>query len=173
MCVLIVVVREAQTNNRPHMYTYYRAAMAAVVLTNILIAAPASQQSVPRTAEGKPNFEGIWQATGSAAADLQDHAARFNMPAGRSVVAGGVIPYQPWAAAKKAANFENRAKADPLAQCYIPGVPRIMYLDFPFQIFQTPQAIAITFEWSLDYRLIYTDGSAHAKDIDSWMGDSR
>ncbi len=155
------------------MYTYYRAAMAAVVLTNILIAAPASQQSVPRTAEGKPNFEGIWQASGSEAADLQDHAARFNMPAGRSVVAGGVIPYQQWAAAKKAENFENRAKADPLAQCYIPGVPRIMYLDFPFQIFQTPQAIAITFEWSLDYRLIYTDGSAHAKDIDSWMGDSR
>ena len=24
----------------------------------------------------------------------------------------------------------------------MPGVPRIMYLDFPFQIFQTPQAVA-------------------------------
>ena len=41
----------------------------------------------------------------------------------------------------------------------MPGVPRIMYLDFPFQIFQTPQAVAMTFEWSLDYRLIYTDGT--------------
>ena len=55
----------------------------------------------------------------------------------------------------------------------MPGVPRIMYLDFPFQIFQTPQAIAIAFEWSLVYRLIYTDGSPHPVDIDSWMGDSR
>jgi hypothetical protein len=25
------------------------------------------------------------------------------------------------------------------SKCYMPGVPRIMYLDFPFQIFQTPE----------------------------------
>ena len=48
-----------------------------------------------------------------------------------------------------------------------------MYLDFPFQIFQTSRAIAIAFEWELDYRLIYTDGSKHPTEIDSWMGDSR
>jgi hypothetical protein len=48
-----------------------------------------------------------------------------------------------------------------------------MYLDFPFQIFQTPQAIAMAFEWSLDYRLIHTDGTPHPQDIDAWMGDSR
>jgi hypothetical protein len=83
------------------------------------------------------------------------------------------IPYQPWAAAKKAENFQNRQKADPLGKCYMPGVPRIMYLDFPFQIFQTPQAIAMAFEWSLVYRLIHTDGSPHPNDIDAWMGDSR
>jgi len=95
------------------------------------------------------------------------------MLAGRSVVEGGQIPYQSWAAAKKAENFQNRQKADPLNQCFIPGVPRIMYLDFPFQIFQTPQAVAIAFEWSLDYRLIHTNGSPHPADLDSWMGDSR
>jgi len=95
------------------------------------------------------------------------------MLAGRSVVAGGTIPYQPWAAAKKAQNFQNRQKADPLASCYIPGVPRVMYLDFPFQIFQTSQAIAMAFEWSLDYRLIYMNVSSHPADIDSWLGDSR
>ena len=42
-----------------------------------------------------------------------------------------------------------------------------MYMDFPFQIFQTPQAVAIAFEWSLVYRLIYTDGSQHPADIES------
>jgi hypothetical protein len=147
------------------------ATIAAITLTSALIAAP--QQSLPRTADGKPNLAGIWQAAGSAAADLQDHAARYNMPAGRSVVAGGEIPYQPWAAAKKAENFRNREKADPVNKCYIPSVPRIMYMDFPFQIFQTPQAIAMTFEWSLDYRLIRTDGSKHPEDLDTWMGDSR
>ncbi|MGA2716110.1 MAG: hypothetical protein ABSG41_23675 [Bryobacteraceae bacterium] len=160
------------------MHTNHLATLTAIALTSALMAAPARppapRQPLPRTAEGKPNLDGIWQASSTAAADLQDHAARYNMLAGRSVVVGGEIPYQPWASAQKAENFQNRQKADPLAQCYMPGVPRIMYLDFPFQIFQTPQAIAIAFEWSLDYRLIYTDGSHHtAADIDSWMGDSR
>ena len=128
---------------------------------------------LPRTADGKPNFDGIWQASSTAGADLLDHAARFNLLAGRAVVDGAAIPYQPWAAAKKAENFQNRQKADPLNQCYMPGTPRIMYLDFPFQIFQTSQAVAIAFEWSLVHRLIHTDGSPHPADTDSWMGDSR
>jgi hypothetical protein len=159
------------------MNTHHLATITAIVLTRALIAAPpetpAPRQPLPRTADGKPNLDGIWQASSTAAADLQDHAARYNMLAGRSVVVGAEIPYQPWAATKKAENFQNRQKADPLAQCYMPGVPRIMYLDFPFQIFQTPRAVAITFEWSLVYRLIYTDGSQHPADLDSWMGDSR
>jgi hypothetical protein len=154
------------------MRTHRFPALLALALTVALTAAPA--QKVPRTADGKPDFDGIWQASGTAAADLQDHAARLNMPAGRSVVAGGgAIPYQPWAAAKKTENFQNRATADPLGKCYIPGVPRVMYLDFPFQIFETPRAIAMTFAWSLDYRVIPTDGSPHPPDMDSWMGDSR
>jgi hypothetical protein len=157
------------------MDTPHLATIMAIALTSALIAAPARTPvpPVPRTADGKPNLEGIWQASGSAAADLEDHAARYNMLAGRSVVVGTEIPYQPWAAAKKAENFQNRQQADPVSKCYMPGVPRIMYMDFPFQIFQTPQAIAMTFEWSLDFRLIYTDGSGHPDDADFWMGDSR
>jgi hypothetical protein len=159
------------------MQTHHLFTIAAFAVASVLIAAPQNtpvpKPTLPRTADGKPNLGGIWQASGSAASDLQDHAARYNMPAGRSVVNGSEIPYQPWAAGKKAENFQNRQKADPLSRCYFPGIPRIMYLDFPFQIFQTPRAVAITFEWSLVYRLIYTDGSRHPADLDSWMGDSR
>jgi hypothetical protein len=153
-----------------------------IATTALAISLAASAQTVsrqtglPRTTDGKPNLEGIWQASSTAAADLQDHVAGYGMEAGRSVVAGGAaIPYQPAAAAQKAMNFQNRLKADPLAQCYIPGVPRVMYLDFPFQILQTSRAIAVAFEWSLDYRLILTDGSGHPETfgVDSWMGDSR
>src|ERR1700733_8962831 len=158
------------------MHTHHLATIAAIALASALAAAPerAPASALPRTADGKPNFEGIWQASSTAAADLQDHAARYNMLAGRSVVVGNEIPYQAWAAQKKAENFQNRQKADPVGKCYIPGVPRIMYLDFPFQIFQTPQTVAMAFEWSLDYRLIYTDGSPHPEaDSTFWMGDSR
>jgi len=95
------------------------------------------------------------------------------MPAGKGVVEGGEIPYQPWALAKKAENFANRTTADPLAKCYMPGVPRIMYLEFPFHIFQTRDHIAMTFEWSQVYRLIYTNGTKPRAGFDFWMGDSR
>src|SRR5580658_5488278 len=130
--------------------------------------------SLPRTADGKPNFQGIWQVRSRAAYDLLDHSAREGMPAGKSVVAGGEIPYQPWAAAKKVENYVNRGKADPLGQCFFPGVPRIMYMEYPFQIFQTAEHVAMTFEWSSVYRLIYTDGKPplHAG-FDWWMGNSR
>jgi hypothetical protein len=96
------------------------------------------------------------------------------MPAGRSVVDGGMIPYQPWAAEQKRANFSSRATADPLRSCYLPGVPRIMALDFPFHIFQTNEHIAITFEWQQVYRLIYTSGEPSLYGgVESWMGSSR
>src|SRR5579883_214080 len=151
--------------------------VTALMLTRALMAAPQKgsgpESPIPRTPEGKPNFSGVWQASSTAWADLQDHAASYNMLAGRSVVAGGEIPYQPWAAKKRAENFQNRQTADPVNKCFMPGVPRIMYMDYPFQIFQTPKAIAMAFEWSLDYRLIYTDGSEPFPDLTFWMGDSR
>jgi hypothetical protein len=160
------------------MHTRSLFTILALVLTGAFTAAAQSgvpaEQAVPRTADGKPDFDGIWQASSTAYADLEDHAAGLNMLAGRSVLAdGGSIPYQPWAAAQKAKNFQNRAAADPLNKCYMAGVPRMMYLEYPFQIFQTSKAIAIAFEWSLDWRLIYTDGTPHQEDLTFWMGDSR
>jgi hypothetical protein len=139
----------------------------------LLIQAPAPVRTIPRTGDGKPNFQGIWQVRNRAAVDLQDHAAKFGMPAGKGVVEGGEIPYQPWAAAKKHENYAKRQTADPLAQCFMPGVPRIMYMEYPFQIFQTRDHVAITFEWSSVFRLIYTNGKPGPKGIDFWMGDSR
>ncbi len=156
------------------------ATISALALLTAFVATPQQrppaprQQTLPRTADGKPNLQGIWQASTTAGADLEDHAASLNMLAGRSVIeGGGAIPYQPWAAKKKAENFQLRQVADPLSKCYIPGVPRVMTLDFPFQIFQTPKAVTMAFEWELDYRMIYTDGTKHPEETDFWMGDSR
>src|SRR5262245_62529628 len=94
------------------------------------------QTAIPRLADGKPDMQGIWQARSRAAYGLEDHATRDGMPAGRSVVDTVNIPYQPWAAMKQRENFQQRATTDPLAECFLPGVPRIMYMESPFQIFQ-------------------------------------
>lgn len=106
--------------------------------------------------------------------DIQDHQARPDAPAGLGVVEGGQIPYQPWAAAKKKENFEKRATADPLAKCYLPGVPRITYTPLPFQIFQTPKQITIFYQYAHAVRHIFANGSKHPDGhIDWWLGDSR
>ena len=131
-------------------------------------------QELPRTADGRPDLQGIWQVRNRASYDLEDHVARHELPAGWGVVEGGAIPYQAWAAEQKRANFANRATADPLTKCYLPGVPRVMYLEWPLQIFQTADHVAITFEWQQVHRLIYTTGEPqlHAG-VESWMGHSR
>ena len=93
--------------------------------------------AIPRTADGKPDLSGIWQAMNTATWDIQDHAAQKGVPGGQGVVEGNEIPYQPWALAKKKENYEQRATLDPEAKCYLPGVPRLTYMPFPFQIVQT------------------------------------
>jgi hypothetical protein len=148
-------------------FVFLAAAVSAVSCSR------SSAPSIPRTADGKPDLQGIWQVRNRASFDLEDHVARHGMPAGRGVVQGGSIPYQDWAAARKAEHAATRATADPLANCYLPGVPRLMYMEFPFQIFQTPDHIAITFEWSQVHRTIYTNGAPPPDGIDFWMGDSR
>ena len=85
----------------------------------------------------------------------------------------GTIPYTAAALATRNQNYAKRAELDPFNKCFMPGVPRIMYLEHPFQIFQTNDHVAMTFEWSQVFRLIYTDGSKHVDGIEFWMGDSR
>ena len=136
--------------------------------------AVAQAPGLPRTRDGKPDFSGIWQVMNTAAWDIQDHAAQKGVPAGQGVVEGNDIPYQPAAAAKKKENFEKRMTADPETKCYLPGVPRLMYMPFPLQIFQTPTMVTMLFEYVHAVRYIYTNGTLHPKGhIDSWMGDSR
>jgi len=137
-------------------------------------AAKAQAYASPRTSDGKPNLQGIWQVLNTAAWDIQDHRARLGIPAGQGVVEGNEIPYQPWAAARKRENFANRATLDPETKCYMPGVPRITYMPYPFQIFQTSHYVAILSEYVHVSRIIYTDGTGHPRGpLEFWMGDSR
>ncbi len=107
----------------------------------------ATTSSLPRTADGKPDISGIWQVLNTAAWNIQDHSAAKGVPAGQAVVEGNELPYLPEALAKRNENFKNRLTADPETKCFQPGVPRIMYMPFPFQIIQTPTYIGMLFEY--------------------------
>src|SRR5437773_6433274 len=113
-------------------------AIVVSVVAILTLARSAAGQTLPRTADGKPDLSGIWQAVNTANWNILAHAAEKDVPAGLGVVEGDQIPYQPSAAAKQKENFANRVTADPESKCYLPGVPRITYMPYPFQIFQTP-----------------------------------
>jgi hypothetical protein len=161
------------------------AAIAVVVFLVTVFPAAGQAQApyrAPRTADGKPDLNGVWQALNTANWDIQDHAARsgplavlgaaFSIPAGQGVVEGNDVPYQPWAAKKKQENGENWLKLDPEIKCYMPGVPRATYMPFPFQIVQTPANILMAYEFASASRIIRMNSKAESP-TDSWMGWSR
>src|SRR5271168_3269082 len=130
------------------------------VIAVAALIAPANAQAqtykAPRTADGKPNLNGIWQAMNTANWDLAGHSAQAGQvvalgatgaePPGIGVVEGGEIPYLPAAAQKKKENYANRLKLDPEVKCYLPGVPRATYMPFPFQIVQTGKVSLMWYE---------------------------
>ena len=135
------------------------AAMATVVAAGSLVNIPAARvPTLPRPRDGKPYLSGSWQVMNTASWDIQDHSAQNGVPAGKGVVEGNDIPYQPLAAAKKKENFANRTTADPLTKCYLPGVPRMTYMPFPFQILQTPTNVEIFYEYTHAVRQVYVNG---------------
>ena len=156
--------------------------VAGAIALVSLVATPAAQQTaapaaqarpVPTTRDGKPDMSGIWQAMNTANWNIQAHSAQRGIPAGLGVVAGNDLPYQPSALARRAENFKNRATADTEAKCYLPGVPRIMYMPHPFQIVQTPKMTMLLFEYLHATRNVYMDTPHLRGPIEFWMGDSR
>jgi hypothetical protein len=136
----------------------------------------------PRTADGKPDLNGVWQALTSASWDIQGHAAKPGpvvamgalgaIPGGLGIVEGDEIPYQPWAAAKKKENEANWLKLDPVVKCFMPGVPRATYMPFPFQIVQTPDHVLMAYEFAAASRTVYMN-SKEESPVEAWMGWSR
>lgn len=136
-----------------------------------------------------PDMSGIWQTLTTANWDIQDHSAEPGpypallgawgaQPAGQGIVEGGALPYKPEALDKKKANYAKRLSIDPFnihttgdpeAKCYAPGVPRAMYMPYPFQIVQMPNKVLMVFGYSNVSRFIQLENHREAP-IDLWMG---
>jgi hypothetical protein len=155
-----------------------RALIAGVIGAGLAVAVLAAVRrdgayAPPHTPDGKPDLQGIWQVLNAADVNIQDHSAGAEGPAGQGVVVGSELPYRPEALKKKQENYEKRLTADPVGNCFLPGVPRATYLPFPFQILQAPGHIVFAYEYVHAQRLVYTDGSPHRPDVQFYMGDSR
>jgi hypothetical protein len=173
---------------------------AAAVVALAVLGATLSAQGRPPSPQGaagyqaprlpgtkQPDLNGLWQAINTAHWDIQDHSAQpapvlamgawGAIPAGRSVVEGNEIPYQPWALAKKQENYKQRMKVDPFdfavgdpeLRCFLPGVPRATYLPFPFQIIQSTNVLLFSYEFADASRLINMENHREPPN-DFWMG---
>ena len=155
---------------------------AAAILVTVSASQAQPQLDRPERILGHPNFNGVWQALNTAYWNLEGHPAEglkdfwqlgaiAAIPAGRSVVRGGTIPYLPEALKKR---NENRAKwpaADPEAKCFMLGVPRVTYHNFPFQIFQGNGDLLMIYPFAAANRVIYMKDRSEPP-VDSWMGKS-
>ena len=93
------------------------------------------------------------------------------MPGGPGVVEGGEIPYQPWAAKRKAENQANWIDRDPELKCFQPGIPRAMYMPFPFEIIQSSTKVEMVFEFANAQRTIHLNKMEEYPNV-GWMGYS-
>jgi hypothetical protein len=177
-------LKRVQRHDRP--VRYCRVSLT-IIATIFMLA------GIPAEAQKKPDLNGIWQTINTANWDIQGHAARPALmtmpgpaapvpappvlafgavgavPGGLGVVEGDQIPYQPWALAKKKENAEHWLTADPEVKCYLPGVPRVTYMPFPFQIVQSEKTILISYEFAGATRTINMGKPTEAQ-TESWMG---
>ena len=152
-------------------------------------------ETIPIGPNGKPDLNGVWQVMNRANYNLEAHSASAAMhlvegpvvpiphpdilalgavgsvPAGLSVIEGGLIPYKKSALRKRDANKKDWLNRDPEIKCYLPGVPRATYMPYAFQIFHSIEAVFFAYEYAGATRNIYLEDPGEPP-VDSWMGQS-
>ena len=120
--------------------------VAAAVLAVLAVAPPARAQNNGQR-PGVPDISGVWQVT------------KYQP----KLFPNGGAPLTPWGEAKfKAANPETN---DPNLACLPTGVPRLMFVPLPMEIFQVPTRVVIVHEGIDPIRQIYLNRQ-HPKDLD-------
>ena len=145
--------------------------------------------------DGHPDFSGVWQASNQANWNIEPHVASSGLmmrpgpfvpvpgkdvvkmgalaaiPAGIGIIEGGEIPYKPEARKQQQDNKANWIDRDPEVKCYLPGVPRANYMDLPFEILQSKNAMLMAYEYAGAVRNVLFKDPGPAP-VDSWMGQS-
>jgi hypothetical protein len=117
----------------------------------------------PRTADGKPDLSGVWQA-GRAGQYGLDYDVTQNLKP---------EDVQPWARALRLKRAQDFRKDSPLAHCMPVSVPFLNFRGLS-QIVQTPALIVMLHESpNSPHRTIYMDGRGLPKDPNpTWLGYS-
>jgi hypothetical protein len=191
----VTVRRQERRSNAAAIAILKQLIFAVCLLFTAGLAGAVAPFEPARTADGKPDFNGVWQVMNRANDNLEAHGAQAAralregpvvpvparevvalgavgaVPAGLGVVVDGPIPYTSAALEQRDLNRANWLEGDPEIRCYLPGVPRANYMDFGFQIFQNAEALVFSYEYAGAVRNIHLTDPGPAP-IDSWMGQS-
>jgi len=116
----------------------------------------------PRTADGKPDFSGLWSAPGFSTKYLENLAAD-----------GGEVPFQPWAAALYKERQESFGKGRPSNECLPHSVTDFDAHHMPKKLIQTPGLLVMLYESYHTFRQIFIDGRPLPEQRDpAWFGYS-
>ena len=146
--------------------------------------APNLAAPTPRTADGKPDFSGIWDTERNrpcppgGCADMEVPQEFVNI--GWSLKSG--LPYQPWARELVKQRMEQQGKDDPTSHCLPGGIVKLHTTPLFRKIIQVPGLVAILYERNASYRQIFTDGrplpteiglpSENGFSVGKWEGDT-
>jgi hypothetical protein len=149
---------------RPRSARLIRTGLAAAVL-----ALPAFAEDIPRLTNGKPDFNGVWDHP--RVADITRNSNTCAATAtGCSQQGAGELPFTEWGLAQWK-DVEHRF--DYSAHCLPWGYTRAWQVEYPVEIMQTPERLALLFESNNIFHVVFTDGRHHPTDLDpSWMGHS-
>jgi len=126
------------------------------LLTTLLTWAQSAPAGLPRLADGKPDFNGVWQIP-------------YTPDMSRGVEGG--LPFTP-VGAEDFKNYDP-AKFDYTGHCLPPGLTRLVNTPNPMEIVQTPKKVVLLFEGFNQFIVVPTDGRKHSDDPDpTWFGES-
>ena len=121
---------------------------------------PNLRAPAPKTADGKPDFSGIW------ATPTQKYLADLGAD-------GLEIPMTPWAQQVHKERLDNNGRDRPSSTCLPHSVTDFDAHFTPRKVVQTPGNIVMLYEGYHTYRQIFTDGRALPKDPEpAWFGYS-
>lgn len=115
---------------------------------------------VPRTADGKPDLNGVWEHP--FVPDMtKDDVNQKGEPQ---------LPFTEWGANEW--KKYDPANGDYTGACLPFGLSRSINSPYPIQIVQNPKTVALLFEQSTWFHSVPVDGRGHRKQDPTWFGDS-
>jgi hypothetical protein len=140
---------------------------------------PILDAKAPKTADGKPDFSGMWVARDELTCNAKERGVQCTeLPLTPQVIniASGLkdgLPYQPWAADLVKKRKAEMGVNDPHTNCMPPNFPRAWAFPEYQKILQVRGMLAVLHEFNASYRQIFFDGRAFPDDmVPTWSGYS-